>query len=317
MAFTLLVVIFDTFMMPVVFLIAGYVLRIQVRKYSMSALLANRMKRLAVPWVLCTLLFAPYLSCLIARETGNDISYVSMIIRYFWTDYYSQGPYWFLGILLSFTFLLLFARKIARKRVSLPVVSPRVVWGAVFIMSFTGYMSGSIRFGVDTWVNPLHVWSFQPSRIMTYFSFFVAGYLFSSAHRRFTGGVKRWSAIALVMAAGFVVMKGKTDQAADGILYAIQSFFYAGLTLSVSIFLLSFFEKSVTATGNVRSFFSRHSFTVYLVHMPVQMMIAGFLVAVPVSIYLRWLILLTGVLVLSVLASQGLRQMASLPIVRR
>ncbi len=301
--FTLLVIILDTFMMPLMFFIAGFVLLFQLKKVSVSTYIFKRLKRLGVPWICCTLLFSPYLSFLIAHETGNDIPYISMVTHYFWTDYYSQGPYWFLGILLSFTLLVLLVRRIFDNRFSLENVSAGTIWFMVFIMSFAGYSIGSYFTGADEWLNPLYIWSFQPSRIVTYFSFFIAGYLLSLKEWKFSIHSAGWAITALVTAAGFVVMKGRVEETQSPASFLILGFFYAGLTLSLSLFFLGFFKTVFNKSSSILTFITRHSFTVYLVHLPIEAWIADRILAVPAGICLRWFLLLTVVLVSSTAVS--------------
>jgi fucose 4-O-acetylase-like acetyltransferase len=100
--FTIFVIITDVFMMPILFAISGYVLSIQLKNIRGPVLLINRVKKLGIPWFICVLIFSPYLSLLMAKSLGKNLSYSEIITHYFWTDYYSQGPYWFLSLLLTF-----------------------------------------------------------------------------------------------------------------------------------------------------------------------------------------------------------------------
>ena len=305
MLFTLPVIILDTFMMPVLFFIGGHVLIFSMRKNSMSQLTAKRFKRLGIPWVVCTLLFSPWLSLLTARETGNNTSYIKMVTHGFWTEYYSQGPYWFLGILLSFTLLLLLFKFIAGNRQASKMIPTGVIQFSLFFISFAGYTAGSFFYGVDTWVNPLYIWSFQPSRILTYLTFFIAGHLLSEKEWKSNPGIVRWAVTALISAAGFTVMKGKTDVSAGFAAYAVQGLFYSGLAVSTSLFLSGFFAKKCTGPSSIPSFMSRHSFMVYLVHLPILTLIAQHIAAIKTSIFPRWFLLLAAVLMLSVSISMA------------
>ena len=104
MLFTLFVVIADVFMMPVLFFIAGYVMAFSLINTDASSFVKKRFKRIGLPWIVCTLTFAPILSLFMAQQLGHDTTYRQMISSLFWTkDYYYQGPYWFLGILLPFS----------------------------------------------------------------------------------------------------------------------------------------------------------------------------------------------------------------------
>jgi peptidoglycan/LPS O-acetylase OafA/YrhL len=106
------------------------------------------------------------------------------------------------------------------------------------------------------------------------------------------------------MAFGFVIVKGRFEGVTTLTSYMIQGFFYSGMALSVTLSLVGifgiFFKKSSSVLSNI----SKHSFIVYLLHLPILISVGRWIIGISKSMYVCWFILLATVLVLSVMSSQ-------------
>lgn len=298
--FTIFVIITDVFMMPILFLISGYVLSIQLKNISGPALLINRIKKLGIPWIICVFLFSPFLSLLMAKSLGNNLSYSEIITHYFWTDYYSQGPYWFLGLLLTFSAIIIFLNQFESIKIRFKQIPYIVIWLMIFIFPLIGYSTGSFIFGVDNWVNPLFIWSFQPSRILTYLSYFLAGYILSERGYNKSNGIAVWGIGTLLLVGTFTILKGAFEGTALFSQLFMLGLIYAGIAISMSALLHSVFFKYCNKRIKLFSFFSDHSFMIYLFHLPIQVLVAGWIINLPISIYGRWAVLFISVVALSI-----------------
>lgn len=301
--FTLFVILTDTFMMPLLFLIAGFALCLQLQKKNIKNIIADRIRKLCIPWVVFTLAFAPVLSLFIANTLGRKISYTEMITHYYWTDLYSQGPYWFLGILLLFTFIVIMALRIFGKLKYCGSSHKAIVLLMLLIVPIIFYPAGAYIYGVDAWVNPLYVFSFQPSRIMTYLAYFLAGYMLSKWNWNFRVNRVFWGIIAIVSAISFVVAKGRFENATDYMAYFVQGVFCSAFALSMTMLLLAGFAGIFTKKNSVLTFLSKHSFAVYLLHLPIMVLIAGPVLKAHTGIFISWASIVMIVILLSILLS--------------
>lgn len=301
--FTMYVVLADVFMMPVLFFISGFVLSLQKKKIDTVSIVTGRLKRLGIPWIICTLLFAPYLTTAMMKSLGKEATYLNVISKYFWTDYYSQGPYWFLGILLSFSLIIITFKKISFVNTLFNKISPIVIWGLLLILPAVGYFSGSCIYGVDSWINPLFIWSFQPSRILTYFSYFTAGYVLSERDWKIFKNPGRWGFSTVIISILFLILKGKAENSSGISVLLPLSIAYSGLVFSMSFFLPAFFNKYCGMESHVLNFFSKHSFVIYLVHLPILIVVSRWIIYTPIPVFLRFITLLILVLILSLACS--------------
>ncbi len=304
--FTIFVIITDVFMMPILFLISGYVLSIQLRNIDSTALLLNRVKKLGIPWIICVLIFSPFFSLLMARSLGNNLSYSEIITHYFWTDYYSQGPYWFLGLLLTFSAVIIFLNQFESIKIRFQQIPNVVIWFMLFIFPLLGYSTGSFFFGTDNWVNPFYILSFQPSRILTYLSYFLAGYILSEKGYNKVNSIGRWLIGTLLLVGIFTILKGTFEGTTSFSRLFILGSIYAGLVISMSALLHSVFFKYWNKRIKLFSFLTNHSFMIYLFHLPIQVLVAGWVVNLPISIYGRWAVLFISVIALSIGVSYSL-----------
>lgn len=309
--FTIFVVISDVFMMPVLFFIAGFVFSLHKRSTNTISLVYSRIKRLGIPWMICTLIVAPYLVMSMMISLGINVTYSHVISRYFWTGYYSQGPYWFLGILLTFSIFITILNKLSFVKNIIKGIPIIAIWSLLFSIPCIGYFAGSWSFGVDSWVNPLFIWSFQPSRILTYCIYFQAGYLLSERDWKVTKNPAFFGFSAIVLSVLFLILRGKTE-APDLSELFLLSITYSGLAFSMTFFLLAFFTKYVNVSNRVFSFLSLHSYVIYLVHLPLLIIVAKWIIYTPAPLFLRFFSILISVLALSLVFSFALKLLKSI-----
>ena len=104
--FTLLVLLIDVPIMPIMFFIAGYFALPSLRKSGGRVFLREKLMRLGIPWAIAVLVLAPPIAYMTYLSRDVPMGLFEFWRTDFWTEMYEQSVYWFLGILL-FMFLVL------------------------------------------------------------------------------------------------------------------------------------------------------------------------------------------------------------------
>lgn len=306
--FTLLVVIADVFMMPLLFFIAGYVLPIYQIDDKTSLLLKKRIIKLGFPWIFCTILFAPFLSLYIADAMGHNITYIQMISSLFWTkEYYYQGPYWFLGILLSLQAIIILVNRFNKLASFINNIPTSLIWAMLLVIPAIGYSVGSYFYGVDNWESLIYLWSFQPSKILTYICYFLAGYVLHIKKLSPIINIRTSLACTLILSFIFIILKGRFENATDFSSFLLQGLTYSGLALFATSLLFAVFSRLFTIPNSFFSFLSHHTFVIYLVHLPIQVLTADFIIKTIPGIYLQWILLFSLTIILSIMVSYAVK----------
>lgn len=302
--FTLFVIIADVFMMPVLFVISGYLTPIGQTKAGSSFFLKNRVIKLGFPWIICTFFFAPFLSVSMARALGHDISYLQMISRLFWTkDYCFQGPYWFLGILLTLQIVSTTANRSDKFKFIFNRLPTSAIWSMLLLIPIAGYSTGSFLYGIDGWQSILYLWSFQPSRVLTYVCYFFAGYIFNLKNQQPSINLAISGIGTLLLSLVFIVLKGRYENCTDFSGYLLQGLCYSGLAFFATCFLFTVFSRTFTKPNRLLSFLSSHSFSIYLIHLPLQVFTANIVTRTIHGIWFQWAVLYMIIIFISIIIS--------------
>jgi len=304
MLLTLFVVIADVFMMPILFFIAGYVMALSLINTDTSSFVKKRLKRIGLPWIVCTLTFAPILSLFMAQQLGHHTSYIQMISSLFWTKgYYYQGPYWFLGILLTFQLITALADHSDKFKFFIRSIPIHVILISLLLIPTAGYSLGSFFYGNEGWQSILYIWSFQPSRILTYFCYFLSGYVLSVRKLPLAVNFVKPLVTTMILGIIFIILKGKSENTSSFLNLLFQGLTYSGLALSLTCLLFRLSERFLSKPIKFFSFLSCHSFSIYLVHLPIQISFAGLVIRTTFGIFLKWIILYNVIIILSVVLS--------------
>ena len=174
---TLLVLALDVFLMPGMFLAAGYFAPPSLARRGTRGFLGEKALRLGIPWVLGSLLVAPWFARASLLALGYPVGHLGAFYRtVFLGPAYQQAHFWFLGVLLAFFLLFLpLGRRLGERTpeprpIGLPLAC--CVVGAALWFGALG-----TRYPLDVWVHPAYVLVFQPLRVGGYFLLFLLGAL--------------------------------------------------------------------------------------------------------------------------------------------
>lgn len=191
LGFFIFVMVSDVFIMPVMFLVAGYFAMPSLLRKGQEAFSHDKMKRIGIPWVVGTLFLAPVTTYFIwLSRMKSPPPYLHFWTKMFFRDYYEQAQFWFLGVLLLFYFGLIIART-ANERLSHmePAGSRPSLWFfPAFVLVSSMVFLAVNQFVIDyTWVPVAYLLVIQPTRFSLYIFFFTLG-VHAYRRRWFTAG---------------------------------------------------------------------------------------------------------------------------------
>ncbi|MDR1220336.1 MAG: acyltransferase [Treponema sp.] len=274
-AFTLLAMLLDSFPMTVLFFLSGYFARPSFEKRGFRSFMANKVKRIGVPWVLGVLTVAPFFAHLTYKAFGfPEVPPWEFFTKYFWGAFYQQAHYWFLGALFFlFLFYALYAhiaKRVAAREES--DVSGFTIIISVWIISTVAYYLSTLVKFAEEWVNIGYVLFFQQARIAGYIMAFLMG-IYAYKKRWYTkeGWTPKWAfwgIIETINAAVFfiwhIMVKWMID---EHISLIINSIIYNAMAIISTIFLTGLFVRFERALGKMTAWISECSYVMYWFHI--------------------------------------------------
>ena len=280
----------QAFFMGFLFMIAGYFTPGSYDRKGPRRFLKDRLLRLGIPMLCYDLIIGPLVAYPLIR-TGAWKSYASY--RDYLAHYYSHfhvgtGPLWFVETLLIFAAFYMLWRRFSR-----PVTSPAPGKGDIprsWLIAAFALVVGAISFTVRIWL-PVG-WTFGPLNLQfpffpQYICMFIVG-IHAYRHNwflRLPEGMGRfWFYVAVVL---IVVLfpalfmlggaaSGNTDPFIGGLhwqclAYSIWEQF---VCVAVVIALLVLFRKRFNRQGAIAKAMSDSSYTAYIIHAPVIILVA-------------------------------------------
>ncbi len=302
--FTILCYFIHAFRMQIFFLIAGFFGAMMWRKRGPAGYLANRLKRVGLPFIASCLILVPLLQCLwvigFQHVSQKHLDAVKVYLPRFdiekyrvpvsefftsgtWLDYYMLYHLWFLQYLLVYIVLMFFVAPLGDKlfqgespRKFLRVLfasRAKVVWLSLITLAFFWFMKG--RAGVDT---PTHFLP-EPQILAYYGLFFILGWcLYSQAEliRKLGEYWKLYLAfgtfvllpINLQLTVAIREITEKGTEVGEGIWWAYRVGFCV-LTWAYVIGFLGLFQRYFSQPKAWIRYLADSSYWVYLLHLPV------------------------------------------------
>ncbi|MGC4050021.1 MAG: acyltransferase [Paludibaculum sp.] len=269
----------DIFFMSLMFFLSGLFVWPGLKAKGASSFLRDRALRLGLPFVVAAAILAPlayypaYLQ--LAAHTG------------FWNQWLSlgqwpAGPAWFIWVLLTFDAIaaLLYAWKPKwgeALAVRLPGASGRPLVAFLTLAGFTAlvYIPLAIAFNPMRW-SAFGPFTFQTSRILHYFTYFVAGISVGALGLEngllsATGNLaRRWGRwvsaglVAFVIAAGLTIA-ATTNLQSQGLAAAAHAGFVVSCA-AISFAFLALFLRFANRQSSWMDSLRRNSYGIYLLH---------------------------------------------------
>ena len=296
-------VIFDIFIMSIIFFISGYLTLLSMQKKSKKEFVKTKMRRLLIPWLFGVLVLIPLYKVIFLMSRGlPQESWTSYF--HFSNDIISQSWLWYLPVLFIFDmiFLSLSKIKINPERISLKWLIP-----VIFIVGLLFSISMDIM-GLQGWTKNA-ILNFQNERLLIYFMMFLLGALCFRKNIFQISFNKKTYAIAFVLAliavttyryfynlgrfsAGTIIFTAMIDK----ILFWMS--FHFSL-MSIMVLLLSVFRDFFNKEYSLSKILSANSYYVYILHIIVMGFIAFLLLEVNLPSVLKFFISTTLTYLLS------------------
>lgn len=255
------------FRMPAFFIISGFFASMILEKRSTGVYLKDRIIRLGVPLVFVGLAFNLPVSFL----TNNNPEIHG------WLKYFGSGEWlshlWFLGALILYAVVVAFSWKFIANFFER---SGYIVWLPVVLL----VISYPFLVRVSWALNDTGIYFFIINKInaLDFMSFFFLGVFYHKL--RYSILIKRYLYVLLLAGFAFMVLR---DFIFSGLLIDVAYF------LSVSSFsfsLFAFAEKYFDKPTRFSNAFSEASYTIYLVHQPVIILMGFAFIWMSMSEYL-------------------------------
>lgn len=264
-------IIFDIFMMPVLFFVSGYLTPASLEKQTVWDFLKGRFKRLMIPWAIAVFTLIPIYKVIFLYSRNLPQEHWSTYFHI--TNPNSQNWLWFLPLLFAFNLLYML---LSRANIRLPNIPLK--WaglGAAFVGFAYSFAIGGFL-GFRSWtLTPLI--DFENERLLMYFMAFLLGVLgcrqrvFDEIPERKTLYIVA-SSIAWVPVTGHIFARLIPFFSPEGFeitpLYRLiwHLTFYLALVVMVYVMIESF-RFYITKTSPIWRSLSRNSYGVYIIHV--------------------------------------------------
>jgi peptidoglycan/LPS O-acetylase OafA/YrhL len=218
----------EMFFMSLMFLISGLFVWRSLSRKGGARHLADRARRLGLPFLVSAAVLAPLAYFPAYLQTGAPASWSGFWREWLALSSWPAGPAWFLWVLLAFNLVAVALHAVTRRwHDRMPALSlrarPAAAFGVLLAASALTYVPLALVWGPLHWTS-IGPFSFQTSRILHYAVYFAAGIAIGAAgiDRGLIapGGrlAARWLAWALLAAAAFgaELVFGGLDLAAHG-----------------------------------------------------------------------------------------------------
>ncbi len=276
LGFFCFVMIADVFIMPVMFLLAGYFALPSLLRRGEEQFARDKLKRVGIPWVAGTLFLAPVTTYFIwLSRTKTPPPYLHFWTHTFFSTYFEQAQFWFLGVLLLFYFGLIIARSANEKLKWLEPGSGRPpLWffPGFVALSAIAFLVVNQHVNDYAWVPVSYLLVIQPTRFSLYIFFFVLG-VHGYRRRWFTANgysprIMIWLPLSLVLGTAFMMYKLAFGLKLDQFRYrAGNDVLHCAFCLAAVFALIGIFQRFVNRTSRMWRDLSRNSYAIYCVHM--------------------------------------------------
>ena len=282
--FDLVVLLNDSFFMPLLFLLSGLFVWNGLSRRGAAAFIRARIIRLGLPFVAAVLTVVPLAYYPSFRQAGGMPGFTQFWVRTVTAGPWPSGPPWFIGILLLFDTVVALACLLASRGCPAPAkprswLQPSSGFAVLLAGSCLLYLPLLLAVGPTRWfgIGPLAI---QGSRIGLYAAYFAAGVALGrggmpSVMRFAEGLALRWASWVLLAAltgAMFIVVeplaaRGGLDLPTPSSLALVgttRAAFCAAMTFALPALFLRFGGHPGPVWGSLAA----NSFAIYLLHYP-------------------------------------------------
>jgi len=295
------------------FLLSGYFSAVSFDRKGTWLFLRDRLIRLGIPVVFFYFILNPVAMIVGVNATPSSLTGITTLLT--WQDYprlVGIGPMWFVLMLLLFDFVYAVWR-LTRNRATKPgscfkLPGYPMIGIFILVLALTSYLI-RIPLPLNKSVLGFPTLAYLPQ----YLSFFCIGIVASRGNwfRTIPNSMGKWGFVTAVVVTFTLFLAALVDVPALLGNGTWQSGVFAiwDSTFAVAVFLvwMTFFRRFFDRQGRLTRFLSQQSYTVFIIHAPILVLVAVWLlrglnaenlikftllavIAVPVSFTLAWLI---------------------------
>ncbi|MDF2501249.1 MAG: acyltransferase 3 [Anaerosporomusa subterranea] len=289
----------DVYIMPIMFLIAGYFTPVLLLNKGIKLFWQDKLRRIVLPWLAGVLFIAPLIGySALVSNTDTQPNYLSFWANDFFGEYYQQAHYWFLELLAIF-FLLFTIAYILRPSYFREQPQSRIpsVWFFLLFALFSAvpFFIGNLFFWSDAWIHVKRLIMIQPVRVGLYLCYFALG-VYAWKNAWFTWDGYRpcpvtWSIAAVIMLFVFLYYRVTFTLMPD-----VPVLFKAGHALVFSFFSLTaafsfiaLFQRFADSDAYLWRRLAANSYTIYFIHQCVVIPLAFAVQKIQFNIWIKYL----------------------------
>jgi glucan biosynthesis protein C len=288
----------DVYIMPIMFMIAGYFAPMVLVKKGITAFWQDKWKRIILPWIGGVLFIAPliaYSSFFSRMDTPPN--YFAFWKTGFFGPYYQQGPYWFLGILALFFLVLTIAYQLNPayfKKSAQKTIPSAWFFLAFALLTTASFFSSNLYFWNDAWVNVKYLFMVQPVRLLLHLCYFGLG-VYAWKHSWFTHGgynprLLPWCISAIIMLFIFLAYRVTFTLMPDvPILFkAGHALTHATFSLTATFALIAVFQHFFDSNAYLWRRLAANSYTIYFIHQCVVIPIGCIVQKLDINVWVKY-----------------------------
>jgi hypothetical protein len=293
--------LFDVFMMPVFFFVAGYFAPPSLTKQGTWKFLKGKLRRLGIPWLLAILIIVPLLQHVLQKK--GDVGHSLPPFWQYWIGYLksfgtfqiglwtperiSQMHFWFLSLLLAFLIAFCLFDAVRNRRLG-PSDGSSIKGSAsnksilrallvVTVLTSLSYFIVILMTPDMSWITIDLLWQFQPASLVSYIACFTLG-IFAYSRQWFSGDEfpRRpliWVPIGVLLTAGFFIIGQDvfahpltSHQLSPGLLLAF-SFIRTLLCLAFLVIFIVYARRYWNRPSRFNQNLAANSYNIYLSHI--------------------------------------------------
>jgi glucan biosynthesis protein C len=307
----------DIFFMSLMFFISGLFVYPALVKKGKSKFLADRFKRLGLPFIIAVSIIIPiayFPSFYLNNHTLNVSVFIKDFLR---NQQWPVGPPWFIWILLLFNVWALilplnFYIYVSNLTFKL-IKHPAKFLAVVFLVVSFSFIPISLWVGQYKWTG-FGPFDFQVNRLLLYFVFFIFGACIGSGdweHNFFTNNKlidKPWQFWLALCLFAYLLVELFTYNVWDivragklgvNLAWLIFDLLFVASCISSSMAFLAIFKQNIKKENRLWTNLSSNAFGIYLLHYVFIIWLQFMLLDLSLPVLIKFLIVFTGALLAS------------------
>lgn len=296
--FDLFVLATDVYIMPVLFLIAGYFAAPVWLRKGAALFWRDKVRRIVLPWIGGTLFVAPAIAySAVFSRTNVPPDYFSFWVNDFFGRYYQQAHFWFLGVLALFFLLFTLTLTLYPRYLESPSSMKRPGWAffsGFALLCVIPFFIANLVFFSDAWVNCKFLFMIQPVRIGVYLCYFGLG-VYAWKNGWFTRdgyqpSLLAWGVPAVVMLFVFLVYRVTFTLGTNlpALVKAGHALAYSVFCMTAAFFLIALFRRFAGGYSYAGNRLADHSYTIYFIHQCVVIPVAYMVRKIELNIWVKF-----------------------------